>query len=449
MLISILLQILLISLNAVFACAEIAVLSLSAARLDKLVEEGNKNAKKLQNLTKVPAKFLSTIQVAITLAGFLGSAFAADHFAGPIVDSLRGTGVYQALGEGVIRTVAVILITILLSFVTLVFGELVPKRVAMRKSEKVALGMAGFLSAVSVIFAPLVWLLTKATNGVLRLLRIDPDEKDEEVTEEGIRMMVDAGSESGAIEEDEKELIQNVFDFNDITAGEIATHRTQMVVLWAEDDLDEWNRTIVGSEHTYYPVCGETIDDILGILNSKIYFRLADKSKESVMENAVFPAYFVPDSMAADDLLRSMKQKSERAAIVVDEFGGTHGLVTVNDLIEKIVGELDNDESIEEIAEVDENTYRILGSADLSKLEELTGLELDSDATTVGGWVTEQFGDLPNPGDSFEYENLTVTMSAADERRVHEVIVKINPKKDEDEDSEESEKEDDAESSAH
>ena len=441
MLVPILLQILLILLNAIFACAEIAVLSLSPTRLEKLVDEGNKNAKKLQSLTKVPTKFLSTIQVAITLAGFLGSAFAADNFAGLIVDAFRGTAFFDAIGEDAIRTVSVILITLLLSYITLVFGELVPKRIAMRKSEQVALGMAGFLSGVSVIFTPLVWLLTKTTNGALRLLRIDPDESDEEVTEEGIRMMVDAGSESGAIEEDEKELIQNVFDFNDITAGEIATHRTQMVVLWEEDDMEVWNQTIVGSEHTYYPVCGETIDDILGILNSKIYFRLADQSKESVKEHAIFPAYFVPDSMAADDLLRAMRQKSERAAIVVDEFGGTHGLVTVNDLVEKIVGELDNDESIDEIAEVDENTYRILGSADLTKLEELTGLEFDSDATTVGGWVTEQFGDLPNPGDSFEYENLTVTMSAADERRVHEVIVKINPKKSDEEEDEEAEKE--------
>lgn len=440
MLVSILLQILLIVLNAVFACAEIAVLSLNTTRLDKLVDEGNKKAKKLKKLTKVPAKFLSTIQVAITLAGFLGSAFAADNFASLIADAFRGTAFSDAVGEGTIRTIAVILITLLLSFITLVFGELVPKRVAMRKPEKIALGMAGFLTGVSVAFAPLVWLLTKTTNGVLRLLRIDPNESDEEVTEEGIRMMVDAGSESGAIEEDEKELIQNVFDFNDITAGEIATHRTQMVVLWDEDDVDVWNHTIVESEHTYYPVCGETIDDILGILNAKIYFRLSDKSKESVKINAVFPAYFVPDSMAADDLLRSMKQKSERAAIVVDEFGGTHGLVTVNDLVERIVGELDNDESIDEIAEVEENTYRVLGSTDLAKLEELTGLEFDSDATTVGGWVTEEFGDLPTPGDSFDYENLTVTLSAADERRVHEVIVKINPKKSE-EDDEATEKE--------
>ena len=445
MLAAILLQILLIILNAVFACAEIAVLSLSTTRLEKLADEGNRNAKKLQKLIEIPTKFLSTIQVAITLAGFLGSAFAADNFAGLIVDAFRGTAFFDAVGEKTIHTVSVILITLLLSYITLVFGELVPKRVAMRKSEKVALGMAGFLTAVSVLFAPLVWLLTKATNGVLRLLRIDPNEKDEEVTEEGILMMVDAGSESGAIEEDEKELIQNVFDFNDITAGEIATHRTQMVVLWKEDDMDVWNQTIVESEHTYYPVCGETIDDILGILNAKIYFRLSDKSRPSVMEHAVFPAYFVPDSMAADDLLRAMKQKSERAAIVVDEFGGTHGLVTVNDLIEKIVGELDNDESIDEIAEVGENTYRILGSTDLTKLEELTGLEFDSDATTVGGWVTEQFGDLPDSGDSFEYENLTVTPSAADERRVHEVIVKINPKKSEEEESSKDETEKDAE----
>lgn len=432
MLASLLFQFILIFLNAIFACAEIAVISLSATRLEKLAEDGDKNARLLLKLTAVPSRFLATIQVAITLAGFLGSAFAADNFAFYIVDAFRGTALFNAVGETVIRTVSVILITLLLSFVTLVLGELVPKRIAMRRSEKIALSMAKFLYGVSVLFAPIVGLLTVATNGILRLLRIDPNASEEEVTEEGIRMMVDAGSESGAIEEEEKELIQNIFEFNDITAGEVATHRTLMSVLWEEDELDVWHHTIVESDHTYYPVCGETIDDILGILNSKVYFRLEDKTKASVREHAVFPAYFVPDSMAADDLLRAMKQKGERVAIVVDEFGGTHGIVTVNDLVERIVGELGGDESIEEIAEVEENTYRILGSAELSKLEELTDLRFESDAATVGGWVTEQFGDLPNVGDSFTYENLSVTLTAADERRVQEIIVKIAPKASED-----------------
>ena len=430
----ILFQILLIFLNAVFACAEIAVISMSSTKLEKLAEDGNRNAKKLMKLTVVPAKFLATIQVAITLAGFLGSAFAADNFAVYIVRAFEGTGIYRALGAGVINTIAVIVTTLILSFFTLVFGELVPKRVAMRHSEKVALGMAGFLRFVSVIFAPLVALLTVSTNGILRLMKIDPNANDEEVTEEGIRLMVDAGSESGAIEEDEKEIIQNVFEFNDITAGEIATHRTEMVALWTDDEPDVWNRVIVESDHTFYPLCGETIDDIIGLLNAKVYFRLQVKNRETILTSAVRPAYFVPESMAADDLLRSMKARGEKAAIVVDEFGGTHGIITINDLVEKIVGEFDTEETADEILQMEENTYRILGSTDLQKLEELTDMELESDAATVGGWVTEQYGSLPEKDATLTYENLSIVISDADDKRVHEVIVTINPKEPEEDD---------------
>ena len=421
-------QILLIVLNAVFACAEIAVISMNPTRLEKLAEDGNKKAVKLLKLTNVPARFLATIQVAITLAGFLGSAFAADNFAAYIVDGLRGTALYNALGESVINAAAVVLTTLILSLFTLVFGELVPKQLAMRDPEKVSLGMAGFLRFVSVLFAPLVWLLTVSTNGVLRLLGIDPNEKDEEVTEEGILMMVDAGSESGAIEEDEKEIIQNVFEFNDITAGEIATHRTEMVVLWHKDSPEEWQKTISESDHTYYPVCGRSVDDITGILNAKIYFRLEDRSRASVLKNAVAPAYFVAESMVADDLLRGMKARGEKVAIVVDEFGGTHGMVTVGDLVERIVGELDPDESEDDIRQIGENTYRIFGSAELSKLEELTDREFDSDAATVGGWATEEYGSLPARGATFMLDNLFVTVTAADGKRVREITVRIDPK---------------------
>lgn len=425
---ALLFQILLIALNAVFACAEIAVISMNQTRLEKLAEEGNKKAAKLMKLTVVPARFLATIQVAITLAGFLGSAFAADNFAVYIVDGLRGTALYRVLGASVINSAAVVLTTLILSFFTLVFGELVPKRLAMRAPEKVSLSMAGFLRFVSVLFAPLVWLLTASTNGVLRLLRIDPNAKDEEVTEEGILMMVDAGSESGAIEEDEKEIIQNVFEFNDITAGEIATHRTEMVVLWHKDSPEEWQKIIAESDHTYYPVCGRSVDDITGILNAKIYFRLEDRSRASVLKHAVTPAYFVAESMVADDLLRGMKARGEKVAIVVDEFGGTHGMVTVGDLVERIVGELDPDESEDDIKEIGGNTYRILGSAELQKLEELTDHEFDTDAATVGGWATEEYGSLPGKGATFVFDNLFVTVTAADGKRVREITVRIDPK---------------------
>ena len=230
---SILLQVVLIAVNAVFACAEIAVVSCNDAKLEKMAQEGNKRAAKLFHLTEQPSRFLATIQVVITLSGFLGSAFAAENFSDRIVSALVDAG--MKIPEKTLDAIAVVLITLLLSYITLIFGELVPKRIAMQKAEQIALGISGLVSGASKVFAPLVWLLTASTNGILRLLGIDPDEDDDQVTEEEIRMMVDAGSEKGAIDNEEKDMIQNVFEFDDLTIDEICVHRTDVDLLYAFD----------------------------------------------------------------------------------------------------------------------------------------------------------------------------------------------------------------------
>ena len=268
----ILLQVLLIALNAVFACAEIAVISMNDSKLVKLAAEGDKRAVRLARLTSQPARFLATIQVAITLSGFLGSAFAAENFSDGLVNWLLGLGV--PIPAATLDAVAVVVITLVLSYFTLIFGELVPKRVAMRKAEALALGMSALISGIAALFAPIVWFLTISTNAVLRLLGIDPNAEDETVSEEEIRMMVDAGSEKGAIDPEEKDFIQNVFEFDDLTAGEIATHRTEISLLWLEESMEEWEQTIHNSRHTRYPVCDDSADHIVGILNAKDYFRL-------------------------------------------------------------------------------------------------------------------------------------------------------------------------------
>lgn len=334
----IILQVILILLNAVFASAEIAVISMNDARLAALAAKGDKRAVKLARLTSKPAKFLATIQVAITLSGFLGSAFAADNFSQIITDAIMSTGI--KIPEKTVDTFSVIVITLILSYFTLIFGELVPKRIAMRKAEQLALAISGLVSFISLVFAPIVWLLTASTNGVLRLIGIDPNQKDDEVTEEEIRMMVDAGSENGTIHEQEKEIIQNVFEFDDMTADEIATHRTGITLLWLEETDEQWQKTIYSSRHTYFPVCDNDIDNIVGVLNSKNYFRLNDKSRENVMKNAVKTPYFVPETIKADVLFREMKLKKEFFAIVIDEYGGMSGIVTITDLLECIVGEI-------------------------------------------------------------------------------------------------------------
>lgn len=332
------LQIVLIFLNATFAAAEIAVISMKEAKLEKLAEDGDRRAKRLTALTEQPAKFLATIQVAITLAGLLGSAFAAESFAVPLARTLAGTGI--GVPENVIKSASVIVITLILAYFNLVFGELVPKRIAMKKAEGLALGMSGILHGVSRLFAPLVFLLTVSTNGILRLCGINPNDDDEMVSEEEIRTMVLAGRRQGTIDQEENDMIQNVFEFDDITAEKLLTHRLDLVWLSTEDEGEEWDEIIHATRHSYYPVCGKTPDQVVGVLNTKDYFCLEDKRRESVLEKAVEQAYFVPESIKGNVLLRQMKGRGKYFAVVVDEYGGLSGIVTLHDLVEALVGEL-------------------------------------------------------------------------------------------------------------
>lgn len=422
-----LLQVVLIALNAVFASAEIAIISMNDNKLAKMAQEGNKKAIKLAKLTSKPARFLATIQVAITLSGFLGSAFAADNFSDKLVALIMKTGIN--IPEKTLDSIVVILITLILSYFTLVFGELVPKRVAMRKAESLALGMASMITFISKAFAPLVFLLTASTNLVLRLMRIDPDAADDDVSEEDIRMMVDAGSEKGAIDSTEKEFIQNVFEFDDLAVEEIAVHRTEVSLLWMEESVEEWNKTINGSRHTMYPVCDETVDNIVGILNAKDYFRLADKSKENILQNAVTPAYFVPESIKADVLFKNMKDSRNTFAVVLDEHGGTTGIITMSDLLEQLVGDFDADrpEKTEPaIQSLDSKTWKILGTAELDDIEHELGVSFgDNENNTFSGLIFDTLGAVADDGSSFELNayNLIIKVTGVTDHQVDSAVV--------------------------
>ena len=421
-LLQLLLQLVLIALNAIFACAEIAVIETKGTKLDRLADDGNKRAKKLRRLTENPASFLATIQVAITLAGFLGSAFAADGFSYYIVEAFRKNldpATFLRF-EGLIDTVSVIVITILLSYVTLVLGELVPKRLAMKNSEKIALALTPTISFVAFFFKPLVWLLTVSTNGVLRLCGVNPNEEDSDVSEEDIRMMADAGSEQGIIDEEENEMIQNVFNFDDIEVGAVATHRTEIAILWEEDGDDAWETLITEEIHPYYPICSEDIDHVTGILNAEIYLRLRDKSRENVLKNAVTRPLFVADVMKTNALFRQMKEEHVGMAVVVDEYGGTHGVVTITDLIEQIVGDLDEEETEKDIVP-DGEGFCVAGQAERESFEDHLDIETESDSTTVGGWVMEHLEKIPEVGDEFEADGVHVRVTKADDKRVLEV----------------------------
>lgn len=398
-----LIQVVLIALNAIFASAEIAVLTVNEAKLERMAEQGNKRAGRLFRLTREPAKFLATIQVAITLSGFLGSAFAADNFSDPLVDLILGLGVN--IPRSTLDVIAVVLITLILSYVTLIFGELVPKRIAMKRSEQIAMGISGIVSGISVAFKPLVWLLSVSTNLVLRLCGIDPNEAEDQVSEEEIRMMVDAGSEKGTIDHQEKEFIQNVFEFNDIMVGNISTHRTDVVILWLEDSDQVWEKTIHESRHTLYPVCDGSPDKVIGILNAKDYFRLGDRSRRSVMDQAIHPAYFVPETIKADLLFRNMKKTRNTMAVVMDEYGGMVGIITIYDLIEELVGDLgdepdDPGDPEPYIEELDSGLWKLVGNVPLKDIHEATGLELCSeDYDTFTGFVFDALGTIPDNGE--------------------------------------------------
>lgn len=397
----IILQIILIALNAVFACTEVAVISTNDVRLDKLAASGNKRAVRLKKLTDSPTRFLATIQVAITLAGFIGAAFAADSFSEYLTSAILKTGI--GIPAAVIKKVSVILITLVLSFFTLVLGELVPKRVAMKDPEKIALAMSGAITLVSKIFAPFVWLLNASANGILRLLGIDPESEDDAVTEEEILMMSDAGAEKGTIDEDENRIIKNVFAFDDMTAEQVCTHRTDVDVLWNDDDVSIWEETIHRTRHSAFPICGESVDNVIGVLNAKDYFRLEDKSKENIMKNAVREPSFVHENMKADRLFDEMKQRgADHFAVVVDEYGGMSGIITITDLVEELVGDFADDPEDEPAVRLEktgENIWTVPGITSLSDICEELDVVLPADKfETFGGYVIAELGEIPKDG---------------------------------------------------
>lgn len=425
-----LLQVVLIAINAFFAATEIAVISLNENKLRKQAEEGDGKAAQMLKMVEQPAGFLSTIQIGITLAGFLGSAFAADNFASKIVRYLVDEVQLTAIPEHVLNTLAVVLITIILSYFTLIFGELVPKRVAMQKSDQVARAVCGIINGISKVVKPVVWLLSVSTNGVLRLMRIDPNAEEEQVTEEEIRMMVDIGEEKGTIEANEKEMIDNVFEFNNMTAEDCMVHRTDVTAIWVEDTPDEIVKTIEETGLSRFPVYNEDLDDVLGILFTRDYLLNLRAENPKPLRELLRPAYFVPESVQADVLFREMQTQKVHMAIVVDEYGGTSGIVTLEDLLEEIVGNIYDEfdpQAEQDIALVEENTWRVAGGVDLETLNEALKIELptDEEYDTLGGLIFSQLTSIPKDGATPEMDcfGLHIKVEEIKERRVEWALV--------------------------
>jgi Hemolysins and related proteins containing CBS domains len=424
-----LLQFVLIFLNAFFACSEIAILQLSENKLRKQAEEGNKKAEKLLALASAPNKFLSTIQIGITLAGFLGAAFAADNFASLLADWLLSIGV--TMGRTALNTLCVIFITIILSYFTLILGELVPKRVAMQKSEAIANIVGPVILSLSAIFRPIVFFLSKSTNGALRLMGLNPNAQGEEVTEEEIRLMVDIGGETGAIDTAEREMIENIFEFNNISAEDVMTHRTDVQSIWVDEETDEILKTISETGLSRFPVYDEDNDDIVGILNTRDYLISLTKEAKKGVRELMRPAYFVPESVQADVLFRDMQKSKVHMAIVVDEYGGMAGIVTMEDLLEEIVGniydEFDPPKEMD-IEQIEDDLWRVSGTADLESLEEAMDIEIPQkeEYDTLGGLVFSQFSSIPQDGSQPEVTigQMKISVETVLDHRVESALVR-------------------------
>ena len=427
----IILQIILILINAFFAATELAVVSLNSTKLRKLEEEGNKTAAKLRKMVEEPSGFLSTIQVAITLAGYLGSAFAAENFSGDLADWLfYGLG-FQSLSLAALNTISIVIITIILSYFTLVFGELVPKRIAMQKPYEVAKASCGVIRAMAFILRPVIWLLSKSVNGVLRLLRLKVEAEEESVTEDEIRMMVDLGGEKGAIDEDEQEWIQNVFEFGDISVREAMTPRSDMDALSIDATDQEILEMIQENGRSRLPVYEESVDTILGILNARDYLLDRNTGKHTPLKDLLRPAHFVPETIKADNLFKEMQKEKIHIAVVVDEYGGTEGIITMEDLLEEIVGNIyDEFDKAEqpEILPLGENVWRVAGSAPTSSLVDDLELPLpeSDDYDTLGGLIVTYLNAIPKDGEEFDMEvdGVALHVEKIEDHRIESVVVR-------------------------
>ena len=425
----ILLQIVLILVNAFFAGTEMAVVSLNATKLRKLQEEGDKTAGKLLKMVEDSSAFLSTIQVAITLAGYLGAAFAGENFAPVLSNWLYNDLGFQVLPLQALNNVAIIIITIILSYFTLVFGELVPKRIALQKSYEFAKVACGVIRVMATVLRPVIWLLSISVNGVLRL-KVEAEE--ENVTEDEIRMMVDLGGEKGAIDEDEQEWIQNVFDFGDTTVRESMTPRGDLDALDIESTDEEILEMIQESGHSRLPVYEENADSILGILNARDYLLARGTGKKTPLKELLRPAYFVPETIKADNLFKEMQKEKVHIAIVVDEYGGTEGIITIEDLLEEIVGniydEFDQPEQPEVVA-LGENQWRIAGSTPISTLVDDLELPLpeSDDYDTLGGLIVTRLNAIPKDGEQLDMEidGVALHVEKIEDHRIESVVVRL------------------------
>lgn len=420
----IIVMIVLVALSAFFSASETAYTSFNRNKMKNLAAEGNKRAASALKLSDNYDKLLSTILVGNNIVNISLSSLATIFF-------------IECLAETSLASAAAGISTAVVTIVVLIFGEISPKSVAKEHAEGFAMAVAGILRFLVIILMPInaIFMLWKKL-----LSKIFKAKEYDTVTEGEVLTLVDEAHEDGSIDEYNKELIENIFDFDDLSAGEIATHRTELTLLDISDDMEEWDKAIVNSRYSRYPIYGESVDDIIGILDARGYLRLEDKSRENVMATVVSPAYFVPEAVKADVLFKNMREHKESLAIVLDEYGGLYGIVTTTDLVECLVGEFtqldDDEEEIEAIEILSDESWRIAGSASISEVEEAIGIKFeDIDSDTFSGFILGLYGSVPEDGASFELSTDTLDIHIEDikDHKVGRAVITLRHEETEDE----------------
>ena len=416
----------LVLLNGFFAMSEIALITLNDTKMKVLANHGNKRAKKIVKLTSNSSKFLATIQVGVTLSGFLTSASASQSFSGSLSEVLS----FLPFSKSVISAVSTVIITIILSYFSLVLGELVPKKIAMQKAEQISFKVVGILVFVATIFGPFIKFLSSSTNLVVRLLGFDPLASEQGVTEEEIRMLVDVGKEKGVIQDNEKEMINNIFDFNNTIVTEVMTHRTDMTAVESTSNIRDVAKLSNKMGYSRIPVYKDDLDNIIGIVYAKdlIKYIFYDNKQPAQVEDIMRPAMFVPESQRCDEVFTQMTNARTQIAIIVDEYGGTEGLVTMEDLLESIVGNIQDeyDNEREEITKLSENSFTVEGTASIDEISEILSVKLpEGDYDTIAGLVVDYLGRIPleNEHPSIILNNIKFTVQKTEEHRILQILI--------------------------
>jgi putative hemolysin len=413
-------------LEGFFVAAEIALVSVRRSRIDQLVDEGRASARRVRKLVNDPGRFLAVSQIGLTMIGFFASAFAAVSLVDRLQALLESFGMATATAGGT----ALIVVTIILALFTIVFAELIPKSIALASPERFALILAGPIDVIARLLGPIVWLMSGITRWVTRSIGVDMNQ-EAAISADELRLIVERGGEQGVLEAEEEQMINAVIELGERRVHEVMVPRVAIAAVDADATLEEAIDLVVEVGHSRIPVYHDSIDEIVGILYAKdlLPYLKPDSEPRPALRKLLRPPVLVPESMTVDDLLHEFQRRKVHIAVVLDEYGGTAGLVSIEDLLEEIVGEIQDEYDVEEpmVVRLSDHEARVDGRADVDEILELFDLDLKledaEEYDTVGGLVYHRIGGVPSPGDAVEVDGLRLTVESTDGRRVGKVLV--------------------------